>query len=326
MADGGRRVQLHRLDPDTCAVVESRTAKVDPYDAEDLAGGPDGSLWVGDTGDNDQRRSTVALIVVPPRGEPVLHRLTYPDGPHDAEALLVDARGMPTVVTKSPGCWPASTSPKGRCDGEGPTPLVHVADLALPTSTTQGGPVGGFGTRTVTGGRSARTGAWSRCAPTPTPGCSPSRTAAASRTRCAAPPCRSRCPASRRARRWRSPRTARCCPAPRGVAGSPGRSAAFPGPPGSSPRRPRPYPLRNPAADLRSRRRGARAGVAHGGDRRRRAGGDSRPPGARDGSARRPPGLGSGRPAGRCRCRSSRDSRTRRPATTRSFSAPNWRA
>ena len=55
MADGGRRVQLHRLDPDTCAVVESRTATVDPYDAEDLAAGPDGSLWVGDTGDNDQR-------------------------------------------------------------------------------------------------------------------------------------------------------------------------------------------------------------------------------------------------------------------------------
>ena len=56
MADGGRRVELHRLDPDTCAIVESRTAKVDPYDAEDLAVGPDGSLWVGDIGDNEQRR------------------------------------------------------------------------------------------------------------------------------------------------------------------------------------------------------------------------------------------------------------------------------
>ena len=151
MADGGRRVQLHRIDPDTCAVVESRTAKVDPYDAEDLAVGPDGSLWVGDTGDNDQRRSTVALIVVPQRGEPVLHRLTYPDGPHDAEALLVDARGMPTVVTKSVGVA-GIYQPEGPLRGEGPIPLVHVADLALPTSTTQGGPVGGFGTRTVTGG------------------------------------------------------------------------------------------------------------------------------------------------------------------------------
>jgi len=150
MADGGRRVQLLRLDPDTCAVVESRTATVDPYDAEDLAVGPDGTLWVGDTGDNEQRRTTVALIVVPPRGEPALHRLTYPDGPHDAEALLVDARGVPTVITKSVGAA-GIYQPEGPLRGQGPTPLVHVADITLPTSTTQGGPVGGFGTRTVTG-------------------------------------------------------------------------------------------------------------------------------------------------------------------------------
>ena len=151
MADGGRRVELHRLDPDTCAIVESRTAKVDPYDAEDLAVGPDGSLWVGDIGDNEQRRGTVALIVVPPKGEPVLHRLAYPDGPHDAEALLVDARGVPTVVTKGVGVA-GIYQPEGPLHGADPTPLVHVGDLALPRSTTVGGPIGGFGSRTVTGG------------------------------------------------------------------------------------------------------------------------------------------------------------------------------
>lgn len=151
MADGGRRVELHRLDPQTCAVVESRTVQVDPYDAEDLAVGPDGALWVGDVGDNDQRRATVALVVVPPRGEPVLHRLRYPDGPHDAEALLVGPDGVPTVVTKNLGVA-GVYQPEGPLRGEGPTPLVHVADVALPPSTTQGGPIGGFGSRTVTGG------------------------------------------------------------------------------------------------------------------------------------------------------------------------------
>jgi len=151
MADGGSRVELHRLDPDTCAIVESRTAKVDPYDAEDLAVGPDGSLWVGDIGDNEQRRGTVALIVVPPKGEPVLHRLIYPDGPHDAEALLVDARGVPTVVTKGVGVA-GIYEPEGPLHGSDSTPLVHVGDLALPRSTTVGGPIGGFGSRTVTGG------------------------------------------------------------------------------------------------------------------------------------------------------------------------------
>ena len=58
---------------------------------------------------------------------------------------------MPTVVTKSVGVA-GIYQPEGPLRGEGPIPLVHVADLALPTSTTQGGPVGGLGTRTVTGG------------------------------------------------------------------------------------------------------------------------------------------------------------------------------
>ncbi len=151
MADGGRRVDLHRLDPATCAVVETRTAAVNPYDAEDLAAGPDGSLWVGDTGDNERRRETVAVIVVPAEGPPRLHRLAYPDGPHDAEALLVDARGVPTVVTKEIGTA-GIYRPEVALTGPGPVPLVRVGDVALPPSDTPGGPIGGLGSRTVTGG------------------------------------------------------------------------------------------------------------------------------------------------------------------------------
>jgi hypothetical protein len=150
MADGGRRIVLHRLDPDTCAVVDSRTAEVDPYDAEDLAAGPDGSLWIGDTGDNERRRATAAVIVVPPDGEPVLHRLAYPDGPHDAEALLVGPDGVPTVITKEIG-RARVYRPEVALDSVGPTPLVHVADVDLPSSDTVGGPVGSLGSRTVTG-------------------------------------------------------------------------------------------------------------------------------------------------------------------------------
>jgi hypothetical protein len=151
MADGGRRVELLRLDPDTCAVVERRAAAVDPYDPEDPAAATDGSLWVGDVGDNDRRRATVAVIVVPPQGPAQLHRMTYPDGPHDAEALLVDPRGVPTVVTKDIGTARVY-QPEGTLTGAGPVPLVHVADLVLPSSDTVGGPIGGLGSRTVTGG------------------------------------------------------------------------------------------------------------------------------------------------------------------------------
>ena len=150
IADGGRRVQAHRLDPESCAVRESRSTDVDPRDPEDLARGPDGTLWVGDIGDNDLRRDTVAVIELPASGASRLHRLTYPDGPHDAEALLIDAAGRPVVVIKDvapAGIYRTETRP----DGIGPTPLTRVGTVALPPSTTPGGPLGGLGARVVTG-------------------------------------------------------------------------------------------------------------------------------------------------------------------------------
>ncbi len=163
MADGGRRVLLHRLDGvlgegavdgDTgareCVLDDTRTVDINPYDAEDLARGPDGALWVADTGDNDRRRETVAVIVVPVDGEPRLHRLTYPDGPHDAEALLVDRDGRPVIVTKDLG-RAGVYRPAEPPDGVGPTPLVRVGELALPPSDTTGGPLGPAGSRLVTG-------------------------------------------------------------------------------------------------------------------------------------------------------------------------------
>jgi hypothetical protein len=128
MGDGGSRVELDRIDPSTCEVVGSRTTKVNPYDPEDLAVGPDDSLWVGDIGDNELRRDTVAAVVLPPQGEGQLHRLTYPDGPHDAEAMLVDARGRPVVITKEVG-RPAGVYRTAQApEGAGPTPLVRVGD------------------------------------------------------------------------------------------------------------------------------------------------------------------------------------------------------
>jgi hypothetical protein len=151
VSDGGRRIQVHRIDRSDCAPIDARTADVDPYDVEDLAVGPDGALWVADLGDNERRRDTVAVVVLPERGEPRLHRLTYPDGPHDAEALLVDAHGRPFVITKEvgrPGGLYRTADPP---EGEGPTPLLRVGELALPTSDTLGGPVGGIGSRLVTG-------------------------------------------------------------------------------------------------------------------------------------------------------------------------------
>lgn len=151
ISDDGRRTEVYRLDLDDCAVLDTRTATIDPRDAEDLALGPDGALWVADIGDNDSERATVAVIVVPASGQAQLHRLAYPDGPHNAEALLVDDQGAPVIVTKDVGGPAGIYRTDGPPRGEGPTPLVRVGELRLPRSDTVGGPLGGLGSRVVTG-------------------------------------------------------------------------------------------------------------------------------------------------------------------------------
>jgi hypothetical protein len=159
VSDGGRRVQVHRIDRSNCALIETRTVDVDPYDVEDLAVGPDGAFWVADLGDNDRVRDTVAVVVLAERGDARLHRLTYSDGPHDAEALLVDARGRPFVITKEAGRPAGLYRTAEPPEGEGPTPLLRVGELALPASDTLGGPVGGVGSRLVTGAALSADGA-----------------------------------------------------------------------------------------------------------------------------------------------------------------------
>lgn len=87
-------------------------------DWEDLALGPcphrpDAScLYIADTGDNLEQRSAVAIYIVPePPAPPIrmrdaatrpAHRLvvTYPDRPHDVEALAVGPDGEISLITK----------------------------------------------------------------------------------------------------------------------------------------------------------------------------------------------------------------------------------
>lgn len=160
MADGGSTVAVHRLDltGPTCTITASRTAPLDPYDPEDLALGPDGALWLADIGDNDHRRATVSIEVLPRSGPSRTMRFTYPDGPHDAEALLVDRAGRPVVVVKDiglvAGVYRTAVAPAG----PGPTPLVRVGDLRLPASQSTSGPLGGLGSRLVTGAAASADG------------------------------------------------------------------------------------------------------------------------------------------------------------------------
>ncbi|WKN58816.1 hypothetical protein HJ581_0036455 [Rhodococcus opacus] len=118
-----------------CAVQRWLPLPVDPYDVEDMASGPDGRLWLADTGDNGRRRDTVALIAMDrDTGAGELHRLTYPDGPHDAETVLVQNDGTPLIVTKEVfGAGnvyrPAEGAGVGGLASPGPTPLEKVGTL-----------------------------------------------------------------------------------------------------------------------------------------------------------------------------------------------------
>lgn len=83
-------------------------ADEDPADVEALAPGRGGTVWVGDIGDNGRVRDSVTVHRVTPRVRGGRARATsfglrYPDGPHDAETLLVHPRtGRVAVVTKRP--------------------------------------------------------------------------------------------------------------------------------------------------------------------------------------------------------------------------------
>ncbi|ACU35386.1 hypothetical protein [Actinosynnema mirum] len=154
--DGVLQVQVLGRD---CSVVGTISGATDPYDAEDLALAPDGTLWVSDTGDNARSRSTVALHALSRDGTTRLYRLTYPDGPHDAEALLLDAAGVPHVVTKEALGQALVYRPVGALDEAAPTPLEQVAALSLPSTDTPGGPrESRLVTRLVTGGAMSRDG------------------------------------------------------------------------------------------------------------------------------------------------------------------------
>ena len=118
---------------------------VEAEDVEDAGLGPGPTLYLADTGDNDAERDSVAVFGIPePTGGPPATTstistttLTYEDGAHDAEALLVHPRtGQLLVVTKGVLGSGVYEAPQPLADGV----LRRVGAVRLSITGTEGGP------------------------------------------------------------------------------------------------------------------------------------------------------------------------------------------
>ena len=97
--DSDNTAAIYAIDRSTGDVVgETTVGGYDLSDTEALGMGSDGTLWVADIGDNSANRSDIALYAFPEPGRgdstvtPTRFPLRYPNGPQDAEALLVKPR------------------------------------------------------------------------------------------------------------------------------------------------------------------------------------------------------------------------------------------
>lgn len=104
--DSGDSNRIFTVDPATGDTVGVTRWQGDARDIEALAPAGDGEVYVGDIGDNEAKRDEIEIARVPfGRGDQEVdaatYDLVYPDGPHDAESLLVHPRtGQVFVVAK----------------------------------------------------------------------------------------------------------------------------------------------------------------------------------------------------------------------------------
>ncbi|WP_210439833.1 hypothetical protein [Nocardioides xinjiangensis] len=171
--DSGRVFAVDATTGDTVGVTSWPTA---PEDAEALAPAGRGHVWVGDIGDNRRARDAVVVLRVPVgRGDasavPEGYELVYPDGAHDAEALLSHPlTGRLFVVTKGVFAGSVYAAPTRLRSGR-PNPLTRVGEApGMVTDATflPGG--GGVVMRTYTAAHLTAFPSWQPVGSWPLPG------------------------------------------------------------------------------------------------------------------------------------------------------------
>jgi hypothetical protein len=148
--------RIFKLD-NQCKLVSSVQYPTNSLDAEDMAVAGDGTVWVADIGDNNAERRTVAFWKLSPgKQTPVVYRVTYPDGKHDAEAILLDSAGNPMIITKDIGKAPGVFVPTKELEPntQAGVPLKKAGEIKLPSSDTPN-PFSIGGRSLITGGANA---------------------------------------------------------------------------------------------------------------------------------------------------------------------------
>jgi len=140
--DSGSESLLYRVDG-SGRTVDVVDFGADTYDVEALAPAGGNAVHVGDIGDNSRVRSSVQVYLVDldRRRPTVTFDLVYPDGPHDAESMVIDRRGRVYLITKGFTGGGVYRTP-GRPDASGTTRLERVgrvADYATDAALLPGG-------------------------------------------------------------------------------------------------------------------------------------------------------------------------------------------
>lgn len=129
--DSGDDAVVYGVDPRTGRTVSRTTYAPSVHDVEAIAPGADGTVWAGDTGDNRHARDDIAVYHLGTRDGDhpgTRYLLGYPDGPHDAETLLVQPGTQRVfVVTKSVFGGVVYVAPRTLTPGATPQPLRAFA-------------------------------------------------------------------------------------------------------------------------------------------------------------------------------------------------------
>ncbi len=139
--DSGNEAEIFGVDESGALVARVRVEGASIVDWEDIEAGPchHGScLYIADTGDNDGKRASVVVYVVP-EPEPGATSVAanawqarYPDGPADSESLFLLDGELYLITKGRQGPVRLYRLPR---DGEQPATLEYIAELGPKPST-----------------------------------------------------------------------------------------------------------------------------------------------------------------------------------------------